>query len=234
MTEANGSLGEHEVMSARRASIYRKAARLSAYRDIQNMMGRACASLNFGDKPTLLSHFALDREDVSVSYADEGEFIGRRAVAACLDLVIPDEATPGYLLDMQLTTPMIEVAQDAQTAKCVWWCCGIGALPREGTDPQPIWLWGELSCDALSTSDGWKIWHASYFRLVKCDYHQGWVEDTSMANRLNTALSREASPVLYHNPYTPLSIRDGIPCAPQPYETWTPNDLHWELDRGKE
>lgn len=222
-----------EDASAIRVDVYQKIKRLSAYRDIQNQMGRACAALNFADRDGLLTYFALEREDVSLSFADEGVFVGEKAVRACIDLVIPAEPMPGALLDMQLTTPMIEVAGDALSAKCVWWSCGIGALPREDADPEPIWLWGELACDMLLVDGVWKIWHASYFRLVKCDYHKGWVDDTSMVNRLNKALSPEAQPVLYHNPYTPLSIRDGIPCAPQPYETWTSADLHWELSRDK-
>ena len=79
----------------------------------------------------------------------------------------------------------------------------------------------------------WKVWHLHYFRLIKCAYEKGWVEDLSMINRPNTPMHPESLPTTYHNPYSPLSIRDGIPCMPRPYETYTAADRYWELNRDK-
>jgi len=47
------------------------------------------------------------------------------------------------MTDIQLTTPMIEVAEDGETAEGVWWCPGAGAILREGQDPgSGSGLWG--------------------------------------------------------------------------------------------
>ena len=54
----------------------------------------------------------------------------------------------------------------------------------------------------------WKIWHLHYFRFIRCDYEKGWVKDTSMINRLNTPMHPLSKPTTYHNPYSPLSIRE--------------------------
>ena len=96
------------------------------YRQIQNEMGRAVAAFNFRQADRLLGFFALDREDVSLEYADEGVFHGPEAVKTIIRETVGRKVEPGEMLDVQLTTPIIEVAEDLQSAKCLWW------VPRSG------------------------------------------------------------------------------------------------------
>lgn len=205
--------------------------RVEAYHEIQNEMGRLVAAFNFRQADAVLSHFALDREDVSLEYADEGVFEGANAVTAIIKEVVGAEVKPGEMLDMQLTTPMIEVAGDMKTARAVWWCPGAGAITREDADPMAIWAWGMVAADFLLENNVWKVWHLHYFRYIKCSYQKGWVEDTSMINRLNTPVHPLAKPTTYHNPYSPLSVREAIPACPRPYETYTGAD--WMLNKDK-
>lgn len=216
----------------RKQELLRKLNQLEAYHQIQNEMGRATAAFNFRQKEEVLKHFALEREDVSLEYADEGRFEGEEAVRAALEELIGGAARPGEMLDLQLTTPMIEVAEDLKTAKCVWWCPGAGAEAEEG-EPEALWVWGQIAVDFICISDVWKIWHLHYFRLIRCSYEKGWVEDVSRINRLNTPMHPLALPATYHNPYSPLSIREGIPCAPRSYASYREADRFWELDRDK-
>ena len=129
---------------------------------------------------------------------------------------------------------MIEVADDINTAKALWWMPGIGAIKDGNSEPKAIWAWGQLAVTFKIVNDSWKIWKLHYFRFIKCDYKKGWVEDTSMVNRLNVPMHPLSKPTTYHNPYTPLSIRDGLPCAPKAYKSYSKNDEHWELDRNKD
>lgn len=222
------------INEQRKKNLFAAMQKLEAYRLIQNEMGRAVAAFNFRQSQRLLSFFALDREDVCLEYADEGVFRGPDAVKSIIEDVVGREALPGEMLDMQLTTPIIEVAEDLNTAKCVWWMPGAGAIPREGQDPMAIWAWGELAVTFLREGESWKIWKLHYFRYMKCDYKKGWVEDTSMVNRLNTPLHPMAGTTTYHNPYTPHSIRIGIPCPPKPYAAYSEADDRWELDVNKD
>ncbi len=221
------------IESERKQALFAAVKKLEAYRQIQNEMGRAVAAFNFRQADRLLEFFALDREDVSLEYADEGVFRGSEAVKTIIREMVGRKVEPGEMLDVQLTTPIIEVAEDLQSAKCLWWVPGAGALPREGEDPQAVWVWGELAVTFIPEGDTWKIWKLHYFRYLKCDYKKGWVEDTSMIHRLNTPLHPLADATTYHNPYSPLSVRAGIPCPPKPYETYGEKDEHWELDVNK-
>ncbi len=218
----------------RKKNLFLNIQKLQAYHELQNEMGRLTAAFNFHQKDKVLSFFALDLSDVAIEYADEGLFEGREAVEACIDILLGEPLKEGEMLDMQLTTPMIEVADDLQTAKCLWWCPGAGSLVQEGKDPQAIWAWGQVAVDFIHINDSWKVWHLHYFRFIKCDYHKGWVDDTTMIHRPNTALHPLSKPTTYHNPYSPNSVREGLPSMPLPYETYTEEDRFWELNRNKE
>lgn len=179
----------------------------------------------------MLEFFDLDRPGVSLEFADEGVFEGRQAVEAIIRETVK-KPEPGVMIDLQLTTPIIEVAEDLQTARALWWCPGAGAVKAEGeSDPKAIWAWGMLAADFTNVDGEWKIWHLHYFRMLKCDYKKGWVEDTSMINRLNTPVHPLSKPSTYHKPYHPLDVRDGIPAAPRPYASWANDD--WMLRRDK-
>ena len=218
----------------RKDRLFRSMRKLEAYRIIQNEMGRVTAAFNFRQPEPILARFALDRPEVSLEYCDEGRFEGPEAVARKIREVVGAPQKPGELVDLQLTTPMIEIAEDLSSARCLWWIQGIGSLPREGRDPQPIWIWGQAAADFIPEENTWKLLRLHYFRLIKCDYHKGWVEDTSMRNRLNTPLDPEAKACSYHNPYGPQAIREGLPCPPKPYGTAEDGCRFWELDRNKE
>ena len=129
------------ITMERKEKLFRAMEKLEAYRLIQNEMGRAVAAFNFRQAERLLSFFALDQEGVALEYCDEGLFEGREAVETIIREVVGAEVKPGEMLDMQLTTPMIEIADDLKTAKCLWWMPGAGAIPQEEGDPMAIWAW---------------------------------------------------------------------------------------------
>ncbi len=224
--------GGEMITEERKQKLLMNIRKLSSMHEIQNTMGRLTAALNFQRADEILSFFALEREDVSLEYADEGLFEGKEAVCAAVHDIIVRPEEKGYMLDMQLTTPMIEVADDVKTAKALWWCPGIAAVPTE-TDPQAQWCWGMTGVDFILENGTWKVWHLHYFRLIRCDYKKGWVEDTSMINRLNTPVHPLSKPSTYHNPYSPLSVRDGIPACPRPYASYEDSDRNWMLNRDK-
>ena len=208
------------ISQERKEALFRSIKRLEAYQEIQNQMGRMIAAFNFREAEKVLSYFALECPDVSLEVADEGVFEGAEAVETIIRETIGQAPKPGEMTDIQLTTPIIEVAGDGNSARALWWCPGAASLVEGGQDPRAIWLWGDIAVDFMKTQDGtWKIRHLHYFRVIKCAYEKGWTEDTSMINRPNTAMHPMSKPSTYHNPYSPLAVRYGIPAAPYPYDT---------------
>lgn len=219
------------ITEERKQNLLQAIQKLEAYQEIQNVMGRAIAATNFRQAEKLLSHFAVDMPDVSLEFADEGLFVGPEAVQAIIMETVGSTPKAGEMVDLQLTTPMIEVANDLKTAKAVWWCPGAGATLTENKEAEALWMWGMIAVDFIRTGNSWKIWHLHYFRLIKCSYLDGWVEDISRINRPNTAMHPMSKPSTYHNPYSPLSIRDGIPACPRPYQSY--DNESWMLETDK-
>ena len=221
------------TLEEKRESIYLKMNKLKAYREIENLMGRCVFAFNYHQKAGVLSYLAMDEPDVSVELEVEGLYVGPEAVREYADWKIPAEIQPGELTDVHLSTPILEVAGDGETAKGLWLCPGEGAMLRGEQDPMAIWMWGTLAADFKLVDGEWKIWHVHYFRLMKCDYEKGWVKDTSLENKLNASMPRSARPTTYHNPYTPYTIRDCIPGIPHPYSSYEESDKDWMLHNNK-
>lgn len=219
------------ITQERKRAVFDMLERLEAYEEIQNQMGRTIAAMNFRQPEQILEAFALNQTDVSFELADEGLFEGAKAVKAIVRETFNEKVRPGEMLDLQLTTPMIEVAADGGSAEAVWWCPGAGAMYLNDDKPDAVWVWGMIAADFIKIENVWKIWHLHYFRLIKCSYKKGWVEDTSMIHRANTAMHPLSRPTTYHNPYSPNAVREGIPACPRPYETYT--DKMWMLERDK-
>jgi len=207
-------------LADRLAALEHEVFRLHAAREIQNLMGTYTVNhlpKNMHDHVEL---FAMERPDVSVEVGDRGVYVGPEAVRTLFGKQFA-MALEGNLLIHYLATPMIEVAGDGKTAKGVWRSPGIEAVrPPGGGKPVPLWSFGSYACDFIHLDGRWKIWHLHWFRVIKCSFADGWVDDLSMAFSGQLAGSPLLKPTTYHNPYTPDSVQESVPPCPKPYDTW--------------
>lgn len=220
------------ITEGRKLAFFQNLRRVSGYHEICNLAASAAEAFNDGDAERLKSFFAFGDPDLWIEFADEGRFPGDEAVEALLR-ILPNIAAPKVeRAELFLTTPVIEIAGDGETAQGVWWCpVPMSIAGLDGT-LQAIWAWGSIAADFLLMDTGWKIRHLHYFRVFKCRYEDGWVDDLSMINRLNLPAHPLSQPTTYHNPYSPLSIRDGIPAAPRPYAWYI--DSSWMTETRKD
>lgn len=91
-----------------------------------------------------LSFFALDEPKVSVEVGDRGVYVGKAALETLFKQQFGSAALKGNLLFPFLTTPMIEIAKDGQSAKGVWRSPSVqSVMPKDGKgEATPIWLFG--------------------------------------------------------------------------------------------
>jgi hypothetical protein len=114
-------------------------------------------------------------------------------------------AAPTLLL-RSLTTPVIEVAGDCETARAVWLCPGL-----EGITP----TWTKYGCDFKKQDGEWKIWHLHTYGLST-----GQEMKESFTPNLKAEKGADKPPTTgweYSNSakYIPLE-----PEPPKPYATW--------------
>jgi hypothetical protein len=100
----------------------------------------------------------------------------------------------GKLILHYTTTPVIEVAEDGETAKGVWIMTGLesGLTDPEVAEQQPEyffepedvlgkkvwahWVWCKYGVDFLKQDGTWKIWHFRCFEVARAPYHENWIK----------------------------------------------------------
>lgn len=133
---------------------------------------------------------------------------------------------PGLMVAQTNTTPVIEVAEDCQTAQGVWLCPGYGA----GVDPdgnvQATWGTCKRAADFIKEDGEWKIWHYHVYGVYMIPFGTSWadLEDPYELERHKEELpdaikpDRPTTHPLWH--YSKTATVDYTPPSPEPYETF--------------
>ena len=81
----------------------------------------------------------------------------------------------GALHPNNLTTPLIELAEDMQTAKGMWYYMD-ASVDYGVTGRESNMRWGRLAVDFIKEDDGWKIWHMIYADDLDCEMGGNWTK----------------------------------------------------------
>lgn len=108
-----------------------------------------------------------------------------------------------------ITTPLIELAEDEQTAKAMFYSLGSCTEIDPEKGPKAYWVWEKYAVDFVKEPDGWKIWHMVIMTDFKTPVGNNWA-------KVNLAPTGS-----YYSAYTPQTApQEGVP-VPQPYETFS-------------
>jgi hypothetical protein len=130
-----------------------------------------------------------------------------------------------------LTTPVIEVAGDGETAKGAWISPGYMTMPT-AEKLQAYWHWDKYGVDFIKEEGKWKIWHFFVGRDFTAPYEKSWV-DTVVDNEepFDIALSifkdwwgsadPHAAPKNTFESYSPFKVPRLEPRLPEPYRTFS-------------
>ena len=217
-------------------------------RTIKNLMGKYVNCLLLNRQGEIFSAFFSRRPDVCLTFND-GSYVGQEAVKGYFDAVVERNMLSARLLQARLpeklgsmsdealygigpfqvkplTAPVIEVAEDGETAKGLWFCLGCSAeVTSRG--PEANWTWGYFAGDFVYEDDDWKIWHLQYLNDVDSLCGQSWGRDVTPYPELP-----EFAP-LADFAYPPYTIAENVralyavdrpltaaPRIPEPYKTF--------------
>lgn len=225
------------AMEERLERLEHDLAKERAVTQIQNCMGRYAFLHTGGMHTECMDCFAVGDPELSIEIGPSGLFRGPDAAErvyknghnACeLD-------RHGCMAEHSLTTPVIEVADDLQTAKAIWISPGHETAEDWASGEfSSDWTWGRYAMDFKCVNGEWKIWHFQMFPTFRCNFYQSWA-DTEANDRLlekeRIRLGRDKYPSLFPNeeadaPTTFFEeyARDRImkywPQPPQPYESF--------------
>lgn len=215
--------------------IEKRLSRLEAYMDITNCFSRYQQYLALQWCEGVLSTFAIERDDVSFEASKTGLCIGYESVKSFFDCLPHLTCRRGAMTEHHTSAPIIEIAEDGQTAKYTSFSPGIKIMSAAKVQ---VWSWYRYCGDFIKMPDGqWKIWHLHCFHTYEAELERGplhtqfsqGVEKTSAGLR-GYQETRPVKPTTYLNFYDPDKYNYMMPDPPVPYQTW---DRFHNLDRSR-
>lgn len=208
-------------------SLETRLARIEAYQLIQNVMGRYAYYHTANMHRECMDLFALDTPGVSAEMM-WGVYEGREG----LERLYPgfhhwvDGDGVGKMHQHALTTPVIEVSADGQTAKAAWVSPGHETMSfTPGAENEAAWAWMKYGCDFIVENGEWKIWHLHCYGIFMAPYSKSWVE---VATDVMPAPDMPAEYLPDKPPtsgwiYSPDKLYPkNEPEVPMPFEKWDP------------
>lgn len=224
------------------------AQRFIDQREIQNVMGKyalmtmICKQADIADKlwakqapkPTLAKNdgWYVGLEAIRGYYQAVADHLA--AKAKVLKTIFPkqlgdksdDEAFgAGEHYPRPLTSPLVEVAADGQTAKGLWQVMGAdNSVGKCG--PLSTWNWGYLAADFVLEEDEWKIWHLQEFTELDAPVATNWVRGKEypvlpqFASLEELKLPAPTVAAKLYEVYSPEREYTAPPRMPEPYATF--------------
>lgn len=214
-------------------------------REIMNLAGKYVTALLLKQEGSLFDRFWTKNPDSSLSFND-GSYLGPAAIrdyyafraesaalqSRLLGQMFPDRLGAlteeerfgaGQLQALPITTPVIEIAGDGETAKGLWHIQGAenGLTPA---GPLSFWALGFLAIDFLKQEENWKLWHVFHAEDIHAPMGEHWLRperrEPIPGFEALTALSAPAYSITRQNhiAYNPERPFTPPPMPPEAYE----------------
>lgn len=112
-----------------------------------------------------------------------GIYDGIEGVKRCYLQDFGDRSDPGKLDKLKgvmmlytVDTPVIQVAEDGQTATGIWYSSGADTWREGDADPQGYWRWGQYEGKFILEDGTWKIWQLRFYPMFLTKYKESWTK----------------------------------------------------------
>jgi len=157
-----------------------RAVYMKKWRDrveIENMMGRFAILYSAGCYERLMEFFA-DTEQIYFQRSDVGIYEGKAAIKGFF-CSLKDQAIEGSFRMMNLTSPVIQIAETDGTAQGIWYNNGLEAI-KDASNPDAqavdMWINDKVAAEFLETGQGWRILRLTICEEMRGLYHTSWGE----------------------------------------------------------
>lgn len=168
-----------ETLEARIEQLEKELKKQKAVTAIQNLLGRYVYMHIGGQHEGCMELFST-REDMTVEIGPMGLFRGPKGLQQIYGVnhTVNEGDRIGFMALHPLTTPVIEVADDLQTAKGLWLHHGVETQPdleRAGA-MNAVFMDGYYAIDFIYEGGEWKMWHFHMFPIFSCPWNTPFTE----------------------------------------------------------
>lgn len=195
--------------------------RLLDVHEIANLQGRYMYFIQSHCYEEILALFAADDPAVSVEIAESGIYEGIDKIRTLfVDMFKPLFMAPGSLPIHLLTTPVIEIGADGQTARGMWQTLGCNSFPsKDGL--VATWQQGKYDNSFIREHGQWRFKQFRWLCNFRTPHNKGWVEQPMVrVDPLNYENFPDAMrPTRMgerHDAYDPAAVMAFGPLPPQP------------------
>lgn len=146
---------------------------------------------------------------------------------------VPENRGIGTTVLHTLTTPIIEIARDGQTAKGVWYTPGAILTTQDGKTPTGLWIWERYGVDFIKEDGRWAFLHVQ----VNTDFMNPMGQPLQPQMDAAAAMGNEGGsggpgpgaaglkipgpdvPKVLYEAYAPTRVPALSPALPEPYTT---------------
>jgi hypothetical protein len=200
-----------------------KAQRALDYWEISNLHGRYNHLLlgHYWDE-IVDTMFCTKTPGVKAEIAESGVYHGIEGVRKVFVEVLGKLYNyKGNLALHELTTPVIEIEEDGQTARGMWYTWGANTFydPKKGSVP----IWQSLRYNHIfKKEDGrWKWWDYRAHLIIRSRFENGWIKEpyikgsTIKGPKPDPNLAPDEPTTLF-DPFDPKGDYKGLPLPPKP------------------
>jgi SnoaL-like domain len=217
------------ALEAQVAELSRSAQWSRDRAQVENLFGRYMTLHNAFRDPEIIPLWAKKgTPDVRAQYSNNGIYTDWDTIMA-YHAQRPNP--PGKLIYHFLASPIIEVAEDGQTAKGMWLMSGLesGLTTPEAAagapdfmyaknveiDGKKVWMhtvYAKYGVDFIKQDGEWKIWHFHCFEVARSPFGVGWIPFAAASQNSPFPddlmyFGESGRPVMMPKPNAPATIR---------------------------
>lgn len=224
-------------------------ARWEAQRQVKNLMGRYTRALLHKEEGEIVSRFWSRREDVCLGL-NAGWYCGRESLRGYYDhyalvtettdaimkrlfpQISPESKGIGYLEMKSLSSDLVEVAGDGQSARGMWNCAG-QKVAYTAAGPVTYLTYGTYAVDFVLEEDGFRILNMQYLEEICHPQGEKWWQEEIARPAMAEFAPLEGLecpapdvPQPLWEKYSVTRKQPLLPALPEPYETLEDTDTY--------
>jgi len=158
------------------AELKHEIERLKAARICENMMSRYEYYHANEEHDKVIAMFSK-RPDTRLYFGELGYWEGPDAAERGWGILKRMAPQPGSLHFHPTMCPVVEVAEDGQTARGTWTTFGFETgRDRKTGQLKANYAWGTYGVDFIKENGEWKFWHFHIYRLVQHEEGKPWTD----------------------------------------------------------